>query len=101
MRIKEIEIEKYKSIKEKQKIDFTSQLIIFVGKNGSGKTNILDAIHTIFSVENSDLRKYLDYKFYIEVGDKDIEKNSSLKKTKLLKHMHQKIIKVYIKILIK
>ena len=48
MRITRIEIEKYKSIKEPIEINFYDDLpTVLIGKNGSGKTNILEALNAI------------------------------------------------------
>ena len=48
MRITRIEIEKYKSIKEPIEINFYDDLpTVLIGKNGSGKTNILEALDAI------------------------------------------------------
>ncbi len=50
MKLKSIEISNYKSIKEPIKIDLTgSKPTVFTGKNGCGKTNILEAIHIALS----------------------------------------------------
>ena len=48
MKITRIEIKKYKSIKEPIEINFYDNLpTVLIGKNGSGKTNILEALDTI------------------------------------------------------
>ncbi len=47
MELKKIEIERYKSIKSPVTISFSNGLpTILIGKNGSGKTNVLEALST-------------------------------------------------------
>lgn len=48
MRLKKLKIEKYKNLKNIN-INFSSNYSIFIGENGGGKTNILEAISKIFS----------------------------------------------------
>lgn len=48
MRITKIEITNYKSIKESVEINFYNGLpTVLIGKNGSGKTNILEALSAV------------------------------------------------------
>ena len=48
MKITNIEIEHYKSIREPVEVHFYDGLpTVLIGKNGSGKTNILEALHAI------------------------------------------------------
>lgn len=49
MKIKSVTINKYKSITKPVTINFDENLIVFIGKNGSGKSNILEALNCIFS----------------------------------------------------
>lgn len=46
MKLKEIEIYEYKSIKRSIKISLNEEnkMLTFIGKNGSGKSNLLQAI---------------------------------------------------------
>ncbi|WP_300341864.1 AAA family ATPase [Fusobacterium sp.] len=48
MRLKKLKIEKYKNLRDIE-INFSSNYSIFIGENGGGKTNILEAISKIFS----------------------------------------------------
>ncbi len=79
MRITKIEIQNYKSIKGPVEINFYDGLpIVLIGKNGSGKTNILEALNAI-AVANSNyygLSKELplSYKVYIHLTKEDINR---------------------------
>jgi len=66
MRIKEIKINKYKSITEPLLIKNFSCLHIMVGPNNAGKTNILDAINLFFE-ENLNQERFLDQKADIRI----------------------------------
>ena len=44
MQIEDISIVNFKNLKEVQ-IEFSPKLNCFIGKNGAGKTNILDAVY--------------------------------------------------------
>lgn len=77
MRITRIEIEKYKSIKEPIKINFYDDLpTVLIGKNGSGKTNILEALDAIAEANSNyfGLNKEipLSYKVLICLSKDDI-----------------------------
>jgi predicted ATP-dependent endonuclease of OLD family len=73
MRIKTIEISNYKSIKKPQSLDLSSSMISLIGKNGSGKTNILDALFLTFENRRLNHIDNLDYKFFLELEDSDLE----------------------------
>lgn len=53
MEFNSITIKNYKSIKEPQCIELDKNFITLVGKNGSGKTNILESINECFSIGKS------------------------------------------------
>ena len=77
MRITRIEIEKYKSIKEPIEINFYDDLpTVLIGKNGSGKTNILEALNAITEANSNyfGLNKEipLSYKLLICLSKDDI-----------------------------
>ncbi len=59
MKIKEITINHYKSIKDAMHIREISDFQILVGSNNAGKTNILDAIHLFFD-DNTDPERFSD-----------------------------------------
>ena len=74
MELTKIEIENYKSIKSPVAITFSKDLpTVLIGKNGSGKSNILEAIERI-AATNSNLPgryepKGLKYKAYIRLDE--------------------------------
>ena len=79
MRITKIEITNYKSIKEPVEINFYNGLpTVLIGKNGSGKTNILEALSAIAEANGNyfGLRKELPlkYKVHICLEKEDIER---------------------------
>ncbi len=47
MRLKQIELQGFKSFAEKTKIDFPAGLTVVIGPNGSGKSNISDAVRWV------------------------------------------------------
>lgn len=79
MQIKTIEILKYKSINTSVAINFNyGEPITLIGKNGSGKTNILEALYAIFksnTVHYYPLReaKELKYKVYLHLDEAEIK----------------------------
>ena len=72
MKIKLIKIGNYKSLKQSQVIDLPSQLITLIGKNGSGKTNVLDALFTLFDNRATNDRAGMDFRFYLELSKEDL-----------------------------
>ena len=79
MRITKIEITNYKSIKEPIEINFYNGLpTVLIGKNGSGKTNILEALNAIAEANGNyfGLRKELSmsYKVHIRLEKEDAER---------------------------
>lgn len=72
MKLKKMIISQYKSIRKPIEIDFSQNLLCFVGKNGSGKTNILRAIKQFFSVDQHHNER-ADYKLIYELNDDEIE----------------------------
>lgn len=81
MRITEIELEIYKSIKEPVKINFYDGLpTVLIGKNGSGKTNILEALNAIAEANGNyyGLSKELSlsYKAHIILSKEDTDRKS-------------------------
>lgn len=78
MRITKIEITNYKSIKEPVEINYYNGLpTVLIGKNGSGKTNILEALSAIAEANGNYLgpRRELpmSYKVHIRLEKEDAE----------------------------
>ena len=79
MRITKIGITNYKSIKEPVEINFYNGLpTVLIGKNGSGKTNILEALSAVAEANGNyfGLRKELSmsYKVHIRLEKEDAER---------------------------
>ena len=79
MRITKIEITNYKSIKDPVEINFYNGLpTVLIGKNGSGKTNILEALNAIAEANGNyfGLHKELPlkYKVHIRLEKEDAER---------------------------
>lgn len=79
MELTRIDIIRYKSIKQPCSIVFKEgQVVTLIGKNGSGKTNILEALQHIFDV-NAHTKFYLraprdiQYKVYLNFNEDDVE----------------------------
>ncbi len=77
MELTKIEIDNYKSIKTSITISFCDSLpTILIGKNGSGKTNVLEAIAAI-AMANSNHRGMREqckpsYRAYIQLSEEDV-----------------------------
>lgn len=72
MRITKIEITNYKSIKEPVEINFYNGLpTVLIGKNGSGKTNILEALSAITEANGNYLgpRRELPMSYKVHMPD--------------------------------
>ena len=79
MRITKIEITNYKSIKEPVEINYYNGLpTVLIGKNGSGKTNILEALSAVAEANGNyfGMRKELPlkYKVHIRLEKEDAER---------------------------
>ena len=79
MRITKIEITNYKSIKDPVEINFYNGLpTVLIGKNGSGKTNILEALSAVAEANGNyfGMRKELPlkYKVHIRLEKEDAER---------------------------
>ncbi len=77
MELTKIVIKNYKSIIEPVTICFDKELpTILIGKNGSGKTNILKALSAIAKVNSHDMSYHennnLDYRVYIQLSEEDL-----------------------------
>ena len=79
MRITKIEITNYKSIKEPVEINLYNGLpTVLIGKNGSGKTNILEALSAIAEANGNYFGLHnelpMSYKVYIRLEKEDAER---------------------------
>ncbi len=81
MRISELKINHYKSIEDPIYIRDISGLNILVGPNNAGKTNILDAIYTIFHPQ-TDEERFFDKNTDIELTLEDDHKKYFLSNKK-------------------
>ena len=77
MKVTKIEIFNYKSIKNPIEINFFDTLpTVLIGKNGSGKTNILEALETVaesnINYYGSNKELLPDYKVHIQLSNNDI-----------------------------
>ena len=77
MKINKIVIKNYKSIKEPVEINFTDSLpTVLIGKNGSGKTNLLEAVSAIAEANVNYLgigrNVIFDYEVHIQLSNEDI-----------------------------
>ncbi len=77
MKITKIEIDKYKSIKEPIEINFYDELpTVLIGRNGSGKTNILEALSAIAKVNKNCMEMHgellFSYRVHISLSKDDI-----------------------------
>ena len=79
MTLTKIEIIKYKSIIAPTTINFNEGLpTIFIGKNGSGKTNVLEALEAIAKANSqayyNGRAKDLEYKVYFKLSKEEINR---------------------------
>ena len=79
MELIKIELENYKSITEAIGIEFHENLpTVLIGKNGSGKSNILEALEHIASTNSNLPGKYgaggLRYKAYLRLDNSEFSK---------------------------
>lgn len=75
MRLKYIEIENYKNLKNfKLRLNGENFIDVFVGKNGTGKSNLLEAILNIFRelFENKNEISF-DYQIHYEIDEHTVE----------------------------
>lgn len=74
MRLKYVFIKEYKNLKEFEiTFDGSSFIDVFVGKNGSGKSNFFEALIKIFHHLHDDEDTGFDYMIVYEIGGKDIQ----------------------------
>lgn len=74
MRLKYVFIEEYKNLKEFEiTFDGSSFIDVFVGKNGSGKSNFFEALIKIFHHLHDNEDTKFDYEIVYEVDGKDIK----------------------------
>ena len=76
MQLKQIDILKYKSIKSPITVYFKEgKVVALIGKNGSGKTNILEAIKFAMSINRNYRTEKIEseIKYHIELTDEEIK----------------------------
>lgn len=74
MKITKVEFSDYKSIKNPISIPFYQDLpTVLIGKNGSGKTNILEALEDILSSVQF-YKKDISYKADVELSREDFKR---------------------------
>lgn len=74
MRLKYVFIEEYKNLKDFEiTFDGSSFIDVFVGKNGSGKSNFFEALIKIFHHLQDDEDTKFDYTIVYEIDEKDIK----------------------------
>lgn len=61
MYIKQIELENFKSFNKKTTIDFHKGFNTIIGKNGVGKTNILDSINFVYNKKDLRIKNKLSF----------------------------------------
>ena len=77
MKINKIVIKNYKSIKDSVEINFTDSLpTVLIGKNGSGKTNILEALSAIAEANGNYFGigrdTTFDYEVHMQLSNEDV-----------------------------
>lgn len=78
MELTKIEIQNYKSIKSPVTISFSKNLpTVLIGKNGSGKTNVLEALSAIAMANGTSMpvreEKEISYCAYIQLSKEDMK----------------------------
>lgn len=84
MHLTQIDILKYKSIKQPVSVYFNEgKVVTLIGKNGSGKTNVLEAIKYAFSKNQFYGREKIEceIKYHIELTDEELEEYFSCVQT--------------------
>lgn len=84
MHLTQIDILKYKSIKQPVSVYFSEgKVVTLIGKNGSGKTNVLEAIKYAFSKNQFYGREKIEceIKYHIELTDEELEEYFSCVQT--------------------
>lgn len=93
MHLTQIDILKYKSIKQSDSVYFNEgKVVTLIGKNGSGKTNVLEVIKYAFSKNQFYGRDKIECKiiYYIELTDEEMEEYFSC----VVSERRDKVIKV-------
>jgi DNA replication and repair protein RecF len=77
MHLKNIRLQQFKNY-QKEEVQFSTEINCFVGVNGSGKTNLLDAIHYLCLTKGAingvdQLNVLHDQEFFTVFGDFDLE----------------------------
>ena len=74
MKLTKIVIDDYNSIKDPQTIDINGEIVTFLGKNGSGKSNLLRAIRLFFNPsEFLGYQREASYHAFLELSEQEIK----------------------------
>lgn len=77
MKLKEVWIKGYKSIQDWEKLILDNRLIALTGKNGTGKTNLLEALRYALSQDASftyhSVPKDFSYKIVLELSEEELK----------------------------
>lgn len=75
MRLTKIVIDDYNSIKDPQTIDINGEIVTFLGKNGSGKSNLLRALRLFFNpAEFLGYQREASYHAFLELNEQEVKK---------------------------
>jgi predicted ATP-dependent endonuclease of OLD family len=88
MKINKLEINNFKSISEMNFDAFKPGLNIFIGKNNSGKSNILEALNIIFNrdtIKINEVSKFLPFQKGSELSDVNMNINFHSEESKAIK----------------
>ena len=61
MKLKKAQVWKYKSIEDSTPVDISQEITVLVGKNESGKTAFLEALHKAKSLDGMEYNYVADY----------------------------------------
>ena len=73
MQLNSIIINNFKSIKQPIELDLSQSMVTMVGKNGSGKTNILDSLFSIFNYNTYYENSKCDFRLFVKLSANKIK----------------------------